>query len=69
MRERALAEAGRVFLLPAGAGPGLGLGGRGCWGTGWAAPGGEIADQPLLSALCPDWNEVKEEAKGSQRRT
>ncbi|WP_270406378.1 hypothetical protein [Paenibacillus timonensis] len=46
-----------------------GLGGRGCRGAGWAASGGGIADQPLLSALCPDWNEVKEEAKGSQRRT
>ena len=68
MRERALAIAGRVFLLPAGAwalGLGLGVGA----GAVRGAVGGGIAGQPLLSALCLDWNEGKRGAKGSQRRT
>lgn len=63
MRERALRKRGAFFFCP------LGLDrwrGRRCRG---AASGGGIAVQPLLSALCPDGNEVKEEAKGSQRRT
>ncbi|MCH1638692.1 hypothetical protein MJ257_01120 [Paenibacillus timonensis] len=66
--EEAAGPASAQGALGGAAGKGLGLA-RGCRGAGWAATGGGIADQPLLAALCPDWNEVKEEAKGSQRRT